>query len=74
MLLQQANLVELGCAEPVIVRIKKESPLEIVITGSVLCLVAAAVISGGEVDLKVAKFKLNPIGDGLRKIIDLFKD
>ncbi len=72
--IHQAHSVDLGRAELKIDRIKKESPLEIVIVGSVVCLVAAAIISGGEVDLKVAKFKLNPIGDGLKIIRDLFRD
>lgn len=72
--LREAHSKDMGSSEPKILTMKKESPLEIVIVGSVVCMVAAAVISGGEVDLKVAKFKLNPIGDGLKKIRDLFRD
>ena len=74
LLLNKLHSTDLGPLEPMIVKMKKESPLEIVITGSIVALVAAAIISGGEVDLKVATFKLKPIGDGLKKLRDLFRD
>ena len=64
---------DLGDFELVISKLRKESPFEIILAGSLVALVVAAIISGGEVDFKVAKFKLKPIGDGLGKLKRLFK-
>ena len=35
-------------------------------------LVVAVIISGGEVDLSKGKFKVHSLGDGLKKLRDLF--
>ena len=55
----------------------KNSPFEIIFTGAFLVLVAAAVISGGEIDAEIpgGKFraKLPPIAYGLEKLKNLFK-
>jgi hypothetical protein len=53
-----------------VIRISKASPLEIVLIGSVAAIVLAVILSGGEVDIKLAKAKLNPLGDGIRKLKD----
>ncbi len=56
----------------------KNSPFEILITGTIMVLIGAVIISGGEIETEVPgvkfKAKLSPIGDGLAKLKKLFGD
>jgi hypothetical protein len=62
-----------GRASPlVITKMQKLSPLTIWFEAVTSVLVAAVIISGGEVDLLKGKFKVHSLGDGLKKLRDLF--
>ena len=56
----------------VITKIRKSSPLTIWFEAMATALVAAVIISGGEVDLIKGKFKVHSLGDGLKKLRDAF--
>lgn len=51
-----------------IVRARKESPLIIWALGILTAATFAAILSGGEVDISKGRFKLNPLGDGIKKL------
>lgn len=51
-------------------RIKYECPLIIAVTCILPCLAAAAIISGGEVNIMGIKFILKPLGEGIRALRD----
>ena len=63
--------------ELLIAKIQKESPVTIVFLGVICIVTIAAVISGGELNAKglglEVSFKLPPIGEGLKKLKELFK-
>ena len=52
----------------IIYEMEKKSPLTITVGGCLVALVVAVIISGGEVNLSKGKFKLNPLGEGLKKL------
>jgi hypothetical protein len=53
-----------------ILALEKHSPLTATVKGALTALIAAAILSGGEVDLKNLKFSLPPIGVGIRSLRD----
>jgi hypothetical protein len=59
---------DLGGEELQFVRITKSSPLEIGCVCVVSALTLAVILSGGEVDLKGLKFKLRPLGVGIKSL------
>lgn len=69
--------VNLGDYELQIVKLQKNSATIIVLLGVVSAVTGAAILSGGEVDMKILgahiKFKLPPLADGLGKMKNLFK-
>ena len=58
----------LGTSELNFVRINKSSPLEIGCICVVSALTLAVIVSGGEVDIKGLKFKLRPLGVGIKNL------
>ncbi len=52
--------------------IRKESPLSIIIGSTGILIVAAVIISGGEMDFLRMRFKVNALGEGLAKLKELF--
>ncbi len=54
-------------------RMSKNSPLEIWFYGVSSALSLAVILSGGEIDLKNMKFKLPPIGDGIKSLRESLK-
>jgi len=65
--------LKLECAERQntdleIIRLSKSSPMEIVFSGMNVALTAAIIFSGGEVELKGMKFKLPPMGVGVKSM------
>lgn len=50
--------------------LRRQSPLEIALVGSLVCLVVAAAISGGKIKAGLTGFEaeLNPLGDGIKKL------
>jgi hypothetical protein len=56
----------------VIAKIRKSSPLTIWFEAVASVLVAAVIISGGEVDLLKGKFKVHSLGEGLKKLKEVF--
>jgi hypothetical protein len=56
----------------VIQRIRKSSPLVIWFAGLTTALVIAVILAGGEVDLVRGRFKVHALGDGLRKLREVF--
>jgi len=53
---------------------KKSSPMEIVFSGIGGALIAAVVFSGGEAEVAGVKFKLPPLGTGVKHMRMAFKD
>jgi hypothetical protein len=53
-------------------RIKKDSPIEIMIIGVVSALTVAVILSGGEVEYKDLKFKINSLGSGIKSLREAF--
>ena len=72
-LISDAHFSDLREGELQVIRLKKESPFEIVLTGLLAALVLAVIISGGTVDVKGVKFRLQPLGDGLKKLREALK-
>ena len=59
---------DLGAQELRFVTINKSSPLEISCVGVVSALTLAVILSGGEVELGDFKFKLRPLGAGIKSL------
>jgi hypothetical protein len=52
-------------------RISQESPLEIVLEGAMIAMVAAVIISGGKFKaINIFEAELAPLGDGIKKLRD----
>ena len=62
----------LGDHDIFIGNIKKQSPLSIVIESVGVLIVISAIISGGELDFGRMRFKLNALGDGVKKFREAF--
>ena len=56
-----------------ITRINKESPLIIWALGILTAATFAAILSGGEVDISRGRFKLKPLGEGIKKLRSAFR-
>jgi hypothetical protein len=56
----------------VIAKIRKSSPLTLWFEAMATAMVAAVIISGGEVDLMRGKFKIHSLGEGLKKLREAF--
>ncbi len=52
--------------------ILKSSPIRIKISGLLRAIIIAVIISGGEVDFKFFRAKINPIGNGIRNLRKAF--
>jgi len=63
---------DMGKFELNVLELKEVNSYELVISGCMIALISAVIISGGEVDLRKMKFKLRPLGEGLKKLKDLF--
>jgi len=63
-----------GRNDVMIVALQKSSPLELWLGGQSVALLAAVVISGGEVDLSKGHFKLHSLGDGLTKLLRFWRE
>lgn len=64
----------LGDDELQIIEIKKESPLEIFVGGSLLLLTFGVILSGGEISYENGKLrcKLPPLGQGIKRLRTAF--
>jgi hypothetical protein len=58
----------------VIERIRKSSPLSIWFEAMATVLAIAVIVSGGSVDLSSGKFRINALGDGLKKLKAVFSE
>jgi len=61
-----------GQNELIIVRISKNSPLEIVVTGIAVALVMAVIFSGGEIHVLGMRAKLPPLGKDVQELRKAF--
>lgn len=58
----------------VITEIKRENPLIMVLSGSIIAIILAVILSGGEIEIagKTFRAKLNPIGYGILSLRKAF--
>lgn len=73
--LRVANLfnTDLEDDELEISKLSKSSPLEMVIGGCMIALVAAVIVSGGTAQLLPPKFTLPPLGSGIKHLREAFR-